>query len=162
ARQSGTHHQGARLRAAEVAALVAVVGIDLRRVINPESRQGGSALGASVCGIRNSPARSHAAARLFYYSRITGARRDCQSKKVARKMSTYNVKMEGSEQERQLLEVLRDHDGDAASDFRLLVQKQDGAWDVTLSIAPHDQLNTSRGTGSTFDDAWDNMAPLWA
>ena len=77
-------------------------------------------------------------------------------------MSTYNVKMEGSEQERQLLEVLRDHGVDAASDFGLLVQKQDGAWDVTLSIAPHDQLNTSRGTGSTFDDAWDNMAPLWA
>ena len=76
-------------------------------------------------------------------------------------MNTYNVKMEGSEQERQLLEVLRDHDGDAASDFRLLVQKQDGAWDVSLSIAPHDELNTSRGTGSTFNDAWDNMAPLW-
>jgi hypothetical protein len=48
-------------------------------------------------------------------------------------MSTYNVKMEGSEQERQLLEVLRDHGVDVASDFRLLVQKQDGAWDVTLS-----------------------------
>jgi hypothetical protein len=76
-------------------------------------------------------------------------------------MTTYSVKMEGSEQERQLLETLRDH-GDAESDFRLLVQKQDGAWDVTLSIAPHDQLNTSRGTGSTFSDAWDNMAPLWA
>jgi hypothetical protein len=28
-------------------------------------------------------------------------------------------------------------------------------------IAPHDELNTSRGTGSTFNDAWDNMAPLW-
>ena len=76
-------------------------------------------------------------------------------------MSTYNVKTEGSEQERQLLEVLRDHDGDAASDFRLLVQKQNGAWDVSLSIAPHDELNTSRGTGSTFNDVWDNMAPLW-
>ena len=38
-------------------------------------------------------------------------------------------------------------------------QKQDGAWDVSLSIAPHDELNTSRGTGS--NDAWDNMAPLW-
>ena len=76
-------------------------------------------------------------------------------------MTTYSVKMEGSEQERRLLETLRDHDGDAASDFRLLVQKQDGAWDVTLSIAPHDQLNTSRGTGSTLNDAWDNMAPLW-
>ena len=31
------------------------------------------------------------------------------------------IKMEGSEQERQLLEVLRDHQGDATSDFRLLV-----------------------------------------
>ena len=51
-------------------------------------------------------------------------------------MSTYNVKMEGSEQERQLLEILRDHGVDVASDFRLLVQKQDGAWDVTLSFAP--------------------------
>ena len=77
-------------------------------------------------------------------------------------MSTHYVKMEGSEQERQLLEVLRDHEGDATSDFRLLVQRQDGAWDVTLSIAPHDELDTSRGTGATFNDAWDNMAPLWA
>jgi hypothetical protein len=76
-------------------------------------------------------------------------------------MSTYNVKMEGSEQEWQLLQVLRNHGADVASDFRLLVQRQDSAWDVTLSIAPHDELNTSRGTGSTFNDAWDNMALLW-
>ena len=54
-------------------------------------------------------------------------------------MSTHYVKMEGSEQGRQLLEVLRDHEGDATSDFRLLVQRQDGGWDVTLSIAPHDE-----------------------
>ena len=72
------------------------------------------------------------------------------------------IKMEGTEQERQLLEVVREHEGDATSDFRLLVQRQDGAWDVTLSIAPHDELDTSRGTGATFNDAWDNMAPLWA
>ena len=76
-------------------------------------------------------------------------------------MSTHNIKMEGSEQERQLLEVLRDHGVDVASEFRLLVQMQDGAWDVSLSIAPHDELNTSRGTGSTFNDAWDNMALRW-
>jgi len=43
-----------------------------------------------------------------------------------------------------MLEVLRDHDSDAASEFRLLVQKHDGAWDVTLSIAPHDELNITR------------------
>jgi hypothetical protein len=42
------------------------------------------------------------------------------NQKGSAKMNTYSVKMEGSEQERQLLEVLRDHDGDAASDFRLL------------------------------------------
>lgn len=42
------------------------------------------------------------------------------------------IKMQGSEQERQLIEVLRDHDSDATSDFRLLVQRQDGAWDVTF------------------------------
>ena len=72
------------------------------------------------------------------------------------------IKMEGTEQERQLLEVVREHEGDATSDFRLLVQRQDGAWDVTLSIAPHDELDTSRGTGATFNDAWDNISPLWA
>jgi hypothetical protein len=44
----------------------------------------------------------------------------------------HDIKMEGSEQERQLIEVLRDHDSDATSDFRLLVQRQDGAWDVTF------------------------------
>jgi hypothetical protein len=43
-----------------------------------------------------------------------------------------DAKTEGSEQERQLPEVLRDQDSDATSDFRLSVQKQDGAWDVTL------------------------------
>jgi hypothetical protein len=65
------------------------------------------------------------------------------------------AKIEGSEQERQLLEVL-DPTGDTASDFRVCVNKQDGAWDLTLSIAPHDELNTSRGTGATFGDAWDS------
>ena len=77
-------------------------------------------------------------------------------------MIAHNVKMEATEQERQMVEVVRDHKVDATSDFRLLVQRQDGAWDVTLSIAPHDELNTSRGTGATFNDAWDNMTPLWA
>jgi hypothetical protein len=44
----------------------------------------------------------------------------------------HDIKMEGSEQGRQLIEVVRDHDSDATSDFRLLVQRQDGAWDVTF------------------------------
>ena len=69
--------------------------------------------------------------------------------------------MKGSMQERQLLECLRDQKGNPGSDFRLLVQIQDGAWDVTLSVAPHDVLNGARGTGSTFNEAWENLAPLW-
>jgi hypothetical protein len=44
------------------------------------------------------------------------------------------IQMEVSEAERQMLEVVRDHEADATLDFRLLVQKQDGAWDATLSI----------------------------
>ena len=75
-------------------------------------------------------------------------------------MSKHNVKMETTEQEQQMVEVVREHN--AHADFRLLVVRQDGAWDVTLSIEPHDELNTSRGTGATFNDAWGNMAPLWA
>jgi hypothetical protein len=77
-------------------------------------------------------------------------------------MSTHNIKMEATEQEWQMVEAVREREADTTSDFRLLVQRQDGAWDVTLSIAPHDELNTSRGTGTTFNDAWGNMAPLWA
>jgi hypothetical protein len=61
-------------------------------------------------------------------------------------VSTHNVKMEAAEQEWQMVEVVREHEADSTSDFRLLVQRQDGAWDVTSSIAPHDELNTSRRT----------------
>ena len=56
-----------------------------------------------------------------------------------------------------MLEVLRDHDSDAASEFRLLVQKHDGAWDVTLSIAPHDELNITRNrfhVSTTLGTTW--------
>ena len=59
-------------------------------------------------------------------------------------MSTHYVKMEGSEQERQLLEVLRDHEGDATSDFRLLVQRQDGAWSNFSGMLLPSRLMASR------------------
>jgi hypothetical protein len=77
-------------------------------------------------------------------------------------MSKYAAKTKGSEQERQLLEVLRDHDNDAASEFRLLVQKQDSAWDVSLSIAPHDGLNTSAELvppSTTLGTTWRHCGP---
>ena len=97
--------------------------------------------------------RAAGSAYIFYWGRVHRSKFN---------MIAHNVKMEATEQERQMVEVVRDHKVDATSDFRLLVQRQDGAWDVTLSIAPHDELNTSRGTGATFNDAWDNMTPLWA
>lgn len=43
-----------------------------------------------------------------------------------------------------------------------LVKRQDGAWDITMSIAPHDVSQTTRGTGATFNEAWDNIDPAWA
>jgi hypothetical protein len=61
-----------------------------------------------------------------------------------------------------LLEVLRETDGDAASEFRLLVQKHDGAWDVSLSIAPHDELNTSAELvppSTTLGTTWRHCGP---
>ena len=65
-------------------------------------------------------------------------------------MIAHNVKMKATEQERQIVEVVRDHRADTSSDFRLLVQRQDGAWDVTLSIAPHDELNNLARNGCHF------------
>jgi hypothetical protein len=65
-----------------------------------------------------------------------------------------------SSQEEQMCEMIREQS--ASDEFRLTVERRDGAWDITLSTAPHDQRRMSRGTGTTFNDAWDNMAPLWA
>ena len=64
--------------------------------------------------------------------------------------------LELSEEETQLIEILREWDGDDA--YQLIIE--DGAWDLSMK-----ELGTSRGargTGATFDAAWDNMDPLWA
>lgn len=64
-----------------------------------------------------------------------------------------------SEAEGQMILSIREQTG--SDDYRLNVERRDGAWDITMSIAPHDKDRTSRGTGRTFDEAWGNMAPLW-
>jgi hypothetical protein len=46
---------------------------------------------------------------------------------VLQTMSTHNVKMEATEQEWQMVEAVREREADTTSDFRLLVQRQDGA-----------------------------------
>ena len=68
--------------------------------------------------------------------------------------------MDISSQEDQMIGVIRENND--TDEFHLLVERRDGAWDITLSTAPHDQRHKTRGTGATFNDAWDNMAPLWA
>jgi len=63
-------------------------------------------------------------------------------------------------QESQIIHIIRGWDNQDA--FRLVVEREDGTWKLTLSKEPHDLRHTSRGTGATFGDAWDNLRSLWA
>jgi hypothetical protein len=60
--------------------------------------------------------------------------------------------IELSEAEQDMILTLRGWTG--ADAYQLLIEYRDGAWDITLSLAPRDKV---RGTGATFDQAWDNM-----
>lgn len=74
-------------------------------------------------------------------------------------MSEFEV----TEAERQMIEILREQgDEDPASDFRLTVSRQGGAWDVTLEATLSGKAKKNAGVGPTFDDAWDNGVPtIW-
>lgn len=77
------------------------------------------------------------------------------------KAATYQgATMDISEQERQMVEILREWG--QRDDCRLLIELQDGAWNITLSTEPHDERHKARGTGASFNAAWDNVDPLWA
>jgi hypothetical protein len=71
--------------------------------------------------------------------------------------------MDITEQERELIEIIRDN---SAADFRLLIEFQDGAWNVEMTVLPnsHKRLKKAmaRGVGASFSGAWENMAPTWA
>jgi hypothetical protein len=69
--------------------------------------------------------------------------------------------MKLTRQEEQLIEVIRENANDGG--FRLLLERQDGAWEVTLR-APlkRGQLGSARGVATSFAAAWDNMNPTWA
>jgi hypothetical protein len=54
--------------------------------------------------------------------------------------------MEVTEEERQMLEVVRDHEADATSDFRLLVQKHGKGFAVVASEVKTLANHTSRAT----------------
>jgi hypothetical protein len=63
-------------------------------------------------------------------------------------------------QEQLMLEMLREWSG--RDDARMVIEFRDGAWDITMSTAPHGVEHTARGTGTSFDEAWNNMDPTWA
>jgi hypothetical protein len=68
--------------------------------------------------------------------------------------------IELSEAEEDMILMIREWGGD--DDCRLLLKRRDGAWRIALSMSPHDVDHKARGTGATFDQAWDNMDPTWA
>jgi hypothetical protein len=65
-----------------------------------------------------------------------------------------------SEQERQLIEVLREWASGDGVAYRLEISHADGAYEIKLSMP--EQGKWARGVGSTLDQAWDNVAPGWA
>jgi hypothetical protein len=66
--------------------------------------------------------------------------------------------LELSGQESQLIQILREWDGKDA--YQMIIERRDSAWDI--SLREFGTNRGARGTGATFDAAWDNMAPLWA
>ena len=80
------------------------------------------------------------------------------NKVIAARRSELGMQIEPTEQERQLLSILRewvekDH-------YRLVIEFNDGAWEIEISAPSHGHEAT-RGVGSSFATAWDEMAPAW-
>ena len=67
-----------------------------------------------------------------------------------------NDQFEITEQEQQFLEGLRDK-SKRSYDVRIVIEHMQGAWDITM-MEPGTK-RAARGTGATFDEAWDNMLP---
>jgi hypothetical protein len=66
-----------------------------------------------------------------------------------------------SEQERQLIEVLREWASD--DEYRLEIERSSGAWEIKLSSPRNGprQEKWARGVGGTFNEAWDNVERSW-
>jgi hypothetical protein len=68
--------------------------------------------------------------------------------------------MDLTEQERELIEIIREKANDEG--FRLLIERQ-GVSKVTLMVLVKEKgLVTARGTGPRFEGAWDDMTPTWS
>jgi hypothetical protein len=68
--------------------------------------------------------------------------------------------IELSKQEQQLVEILREWTGN--DEYRLDIERTGGAWEIKLSMLYKKKKKWARGVGTTFNEAWDSMAPSWA
>ena len=71
---------------------------------------------------------------------------------------------EATEAERQLIEMIREPRRKNET-FELRIEQADGVWDIELAgtvtlLDGRLVHNTARGTGASFDEAWDNMGPV--
>jgi hypothetical protein len=76
-------------------------------------------------------------------------------------MTSEREQFEVSVSERQLIEILREWQGES-DDYHLAIERADGAWEVKLGLRWKEKDKWARGVGKTFDDAWDNVSPSWA
>lgn len=65
-----------------------------------------------------------------------------------------------SKQEQKMIVAIR-ASGEAKEEFRLTVSFEEGRWGVLLSTWPHGGKNKGQGQGETFDEAWENLSPLF-
>lgn len=70
------------------------------------------------------------------------------------------IGMDVTLQEQQMIQILREWSG--KDDYSLQIEYRDGAWDITLSSVLNKKNKTARGTGASFDVAWDQIEPTWA
>ena len=70
-----------------------------------------------------------------------------------------NHEMEVTASERQLLDILRETHVDG---FKLVIERDGGAWEVTLSGQLPGKRRKSLGVGASFSEAWNKMLPWWS
>ncbi len=58
--------------------------------------------------------------------------------------------MEPTTQEIQMIEIIRESRDDG---FRLLIERQEGAWDITVTAIIEGRFRKARGTGTSFAQA---------
>jgi hypothetical protein len=80
-------------------------------------------------------------------------------------MTDDRIAVEITPQENQMIDILRGSTD--TTEFRLVIERRDGAWDIDMSARgmvglPSSKECGARGVGATFDAAWDNMNPLWS